>query len=546
MTMTSRAGFVTLAVLLASAQGVFAAAPAVSLVDAVKRGDVKAARTLAGRGHVDARDLDGMTALHWAVQNDSVAMVELLLDAGADVGVANRYGVTPLSLASTNGDAAIMERLLIAGADPDTTVPGGETALMTAARTGRPETLKLLLAYGASVNAAEPTRGQTALMWAAAENNAAAVDALIDGGADVHARTIDRRPRSAGAFTQALAGQGGGDPYPASSAVGPTFTALLFAVQAGSLDATRVLLKRGANPNETLPDGTSALVLAAMNSNFELAAYLVDHGAAVDADRQGFTALHQIIRNRRTNIGLTPPPPPTGSLSALALVRKLLASGANPNARMTKDFRDGYRNKFVRIGATPFLLAAKNVDTEMMKVLLAGGADPTLLNADHTNALMVAAGVSMWNPGEDGGTEPGSEPEALEAVKMGFDLGHDINAANDRGETALHGAAYRGANSIVEFLVGKGAKLDAKTENGWVPWTLANGVFTSLFFKEQRATADLLARLMGERGLSTEGLAADPHECWDCARSRTDLTHTQGGRVLPSSAIKKPSAAEKK
>src|SRR5262249_37329869 len=160
-------------------------------------------------------------------------------------------------------------------------------------------------------------------------------------------------------------------------------------------------------------------------------------------------------------------PVSTGNISSIDLVKKLIASGVNVNARMTRDFRDGYRNRLNRVGATAFLLASKNVDTELMKVLLAAGADPLLPNADKTTPLMVAAGVDLWNPGEDGGTTPESEPEALEAVKMLVKLGHDVNAANDRGETALHGAAYRGANTIVQYLVDQGAKLDARSQQGW-------------------------------------------------------------------------------
>ena len=173
-------------------------------------------------------------------------------------------------------------------------------------------------------------------------------------------------------------------------------------------------------------------------------------------------------------------------------MKKLLAYGANVNARMTKDFRDGYRNRLNRVGATPMLLASKNVDTELMRVLVAAGADPKAENADKTTPLMVAAGLDVWNPGEDGGSSPDQEPEALEAVKMLVELGNDVNAMNDRGETAMHGAAYRGANTIVQFLADRGAKLDVRSKQGWTPWTIANGVFYTLFFKEQHQTADYL------------------------------------------------------
>jgi hypothetical protein len=219
-------------------------------------------------------------------------------------------------------------------------------------------------------------------------------------------------------------------------------------------------------------------------------------------------------------------------------VKKLLAKGANVNAVMMRDFRDGYRNRLNRVGATPFLLAAKSVDTELMRILLDAGADPLRTNADKTTPLMVAAGVDMWNPGEDGGATPDHEPEALQAVKLLVELGNDVNAVNDRGETALHGAAYRGANTIVKYLVEQGAKLDARSKQGWTPWTIANGVFYSLFFKEQRPTAEYLAQLMSERGISTEGMADDGRACFDCGRNNRVSRDAEGNRVAqPAPAV---------
>ncbi len=523
--------------------GLGAAGGDIPLIDAVKRADTGAVRTLLVQKSADVNQtaLDGSTALHWAVQKDSVDIVDQLLRAGANVKATNRYDVTPLTLACTNGNFAIVERLLKAGADANTALPGGETVLMTAARTGKPDVIKALLAYGADPNKKESSRGQTALMWAAAEDNAAAIKVLMEAGADINARTGAAASSAAapagragrpganggGVFTGAV---GGAEPMTAQPGR-PAFSALLFAVQLGKMGSVRALVDGGASVNDALPDGTSALVLATMNGNWELGAYLVDRGADVDAAKQGFTALHQITRIRRTNIGFLPPPPGTGKISSLDLINKLIAKGANVNARMTRDFRDGYRNRLNRVGATPFLLAAKNVDTEVMKVLLAAGADPKLPNADRTTPLMVAAGVDLWNPGEDGGTTPESEPEALEAVKMLIALGNDVNATNDRGETALHGAAYRGANTIAQYLVDQGAKLDVRSNQGWTPWTIANGVFYSLFFKEQRGTADYLAKLMADRGISTEGMADDGRTCFDCGRNNRLLRNADGTRV---------------
>jgi ankyrin repeat protein len=521
------------------------AARDVPLIDAVKKGDTAGTRTLLQKkADVNATELDGSTALHWAVHRDSVELVDQLIRAGADVKATNKYGVPPLALACSNGSLPIVERLLKAGADANTALPGGETVLMTAARTGKPEVVKALLAYGADPNAKESSRGQTALMWAAAENNAAAIKVLAEAGADVKTRTgggtAERAQpaQRAGVFTGAVNAGAAGAAGMAAGGGRPSWAALHFAVQLGQIDAARALLEAGADVNDALADGTSPLVLATQNGHWELGAFLVDQGADVNASKQGWTALHQISRIRRTNVGFLPPPVGKGNMSSLDLVKKLLASGADVNAKMTRDFRDGYRNRLNRVGATAFLLASKNDDLELMKVLLAGGANPLTPNADRTTPLMVAAGVDLWNPGEDGGTLPGDEPESLEAVKLLVELGNDVNAANDRGETALHGAAYRGANTIVKYLVEKGAKLDVRSNQGWTPWTIANGVFYTLFFKEQRTTADYLEKLMAERGISTAGMADDGRACFDCGRNTRVSRDAEGNRI----AIQAPAA----
>ncbi len=537
---------VALGVIVSGALPVAAAPTDASLLTAARSGDIAAVRAqLEQSADIDARTVDGMSALHWAVRHDSVEMTELLIAAGADVGATNRYGVTPLTLASTNGNEPIVSRLLAAGADPNTRLEGGETVLMTAARTGRVEVIYTLLSAGADPNARDDVRGQTALMWAAAENNAAAVSALIAGGAAVSARTGDLTTEdTGGVFSRAVG-------LTKSADSGPSFTALLFAVQRGQFEATRALLAAGADVNDTFPDGTSALVLAAMNGQFDLGVFLIDQGANVNAAEQGWNALHQTVRLRRTNIGHMPPPEGRGNMSNMDLIHKLLAAGIDVNAPMTADFRDGYRNRLNRFGATPFLLASKNVDTQVMQVLLDSGADPLIPNADLTTPLMVAAGVDMWNPGEDGGATVEDEPEALEAVKMLVALGNDVRAANDRGETALHGAAYRGAPSIVNYLVEQEAELDARSVQGWTPWTIANGVFYSLFYKEQPQTADRLEELMAARGMSTDGMADALRTCFDCGRNLGNARGEDGRRVaqptpdgVPSQASDEPDTQE--
>jgi ankyrin repeat protein len=472
------------------------------LVAAVKQGDATSVRTLLKqRIDVNAPDGEGTTALHWAAQRDDLTTVDLLIRAGASPKTANRYGITPLFLACTNGNVAIVERLLKAGADPKTSTPGGETALMTAARTGNADVLKMLLAHGADVNARETTRGQTALMWAAAQGNEAAIAILVEAGADVKALShgpsrSDSKgsepsaPQLNSALSRDYSRRGRIDAY----------TPLLFAARAGHTAAVRALLDAGAGVNETGPDGASALVIAAINAHWELGAFLLDRGADPNAAAQGWTALHQVVRTRTLSIGQFPHPVPTGRLSSMDFAKKLIAQGADVNARMTKDFFDGYRGRFNRIGATPLLLAAKGADGDMMRFLAANGADARLTNANNATILQVAAGVDMFYVNEDSGTNE----DGLEAVKVAIELGSDVNAANDRGDTALHGAAARGSTPIVQLLVDKGARLDAKNKRGFTPVQVANGDENTGTFQRRPETVALFRELMTARGISVD------------------------------------------
>ncbi len=445
----------------------------VSLVDAAKRGDTATVQALiAKKVEVNGTEADGTTALHWAVHRNDARMVDLLIRQGARVQATNRYSVTPLYLAAVNGNAAIAERLLAAGASANTMMPDGETALMTAARTGSVETVKTLLARGARVNDTELSKGQDALMWAAAENNPDVVRVLVEAGADIQARS------RGGAFT----------PY-------------LFAVRGGHIEASRALIDAGADVNQALPDGTSAIVLAVMNAHYELAAFLLDKGADPNADGQGWTALHQIAWSRRHNAGFNlPGPVATGGLDSLDLVRKLVQRGANVNARVKKEPRDGNRNQLNRIGATAFVMAAKNDDVAMMRALLESHADPSLTTDRGTTALMVAAGVGIWAPGEN----PGTHEEALAAVTLALEVGGGgVNDVDMDGETALHGAVYRGgAIPVIRLLINKGAKLDVRNTKGWLPVTVADGVeYTPNVLKRYPEAAALLRQAMRDRGL---------------------------------------------
>jgi ankyrin repeat protein len=483
------------------------------LLSAVTRAD-RAAATASVKAGADVNVAlpDGSTALHWAVNQNDRQLVKLLLDGGAKADAANRYGATPLALAAENGDAAIIMMLLKAGASASAVQPDGDSPIMIAARTGSPEPLKALIAYGASPNVAND-RGQTPLMWAAAQNNAAAVTTLIETGARIEARTADTGKSAAGSGRQ----------YESTiTTVPPTsFTALLFAVRAGSLDAVRLLLDAGANVNDVLSNGESALVVATANAHWDVADLLLDRGADPNLAGAGWNALHQAVRIRRPNIGFGfPGPIPSGTIDNIEVIKKIIARGADVNARMTQNgMKDGQRNRVIRTGATPFFLAAKNTDVEVMRLLLAAGADATIPNGELSTPLMVAAGLHIWNPGEDGGSLPGQEGEVLDAVKLCVENGNDVNAANHQGWTALHGAAFRGVNVIVDYLVEQGARLDAVTVHGWTPWSIANGLTYSEFYKNQPHTAARLATLMHDRGLSADGPVVDPKVCLDCVRA---------------------------
>ncbi len=393
-----------------------------------------------------AQRADDATALHRAAHDGDSAAVGRLLRAGGEVDAATRHGVTPLALASARGHAAVVETLLGGGADPNRASPQGETPLMVASRTGVVDSVTALLRHGAGagVDAREGWRGQTALMWASAEGHAEVVTPLVAAGADVDARS-----------------DGG-------------FTPLAFAVRAGHADTVEALVGAGADIDLTLPDGTSPLHLAVINAHYDVALQLLGHGADPAAAEPGWTPLHQLVWTRRPNRHYNNPAAfPTGTVTDLELARAFVAHGADVDARQTAEPRDGYRNMLNRNGATPFLLATKAVDVEMMRLLLELGADPLLANEDGTTALLVAAGVGIWSSSES----PGSAGEALEAVKLMVELGDSVTTVDDNGDAALHGAVMRGSSELVLYLLEHGAALNPVNERRWTPLTIAQGIF---------------------------------------------------------------------
>ena len=490
-----------------------AAARPVPLIDAVKNQDAAAVRALlAHKVDVDATEPDGTTALHWAAHLGDVGIVDLLLEAGATVKVANRYGATPFRLAAAKGHGEVIERMLQAGEDPHAVV-NGEPVFMTAARSGSAAAVRVLLeglvdAGGADVNMREPMFDQTALMWAAAAGNTEVVNLLLEFGADITARSAPPGTgldKGAGWVIPRVNDPLGIRTNRDSTSWGIVldglrFTPLMWAARAGHIDTVKTLLDGGAVIDESKPEGTTSLILAIINNHWELAARLLEWGADPNKG-PGYTALHQLAWARRINVDAAfhpGHPEPTGTMDNLELAKRLLAAGVDINAKMTESFKDNMRNRFTRTGATAFMLASKLVDVPLMKLLIANGADPTILNAVNDTPLMVATGVGLHNPGEDAGTEV----ETMAAVQLLLDLGEDIHAVNNSGETALHGASYRGFTPVTQLLVDLGAELEVPNVLGWTPLGIADGKFWAGIYKQQPKIAELLRATYTERGLA--------------------------------------------
>ena len=437
------------------------------IADAVEHRDMDALRTLVKQHvNVNAAQPDGTTALHWAAHWNDLDAVTFLLRSGADPKIANRYGATPLSEAATAGNALMIEALLKAGADPKTlTTADGETVLMTAARAGNADAVKILLEHGADVNARENYKGQTALMWAAAERHPDVVKLLLAHGADWKVRNFDREtkmPKLSAASSVSPIARGG-------------FTAFLFTTREGDIESAKAMLQGGVDINQTDVDNTTALVVSIMNKKYTFAKFLLDHGANPNlADVKGRAALYAAVDMRNEDYSTLPNRKEDDPMPTLEIVKALLDRGANPNMALTKALpgRSGMDSGDTALGdgTTPLIRAAFSGDAAVMRLLLEKGADPKLTLKDGSTALMVAAGVGY----RDKFTR-GTEADALECLKIAMETGLDISQTSTRGETALHGAANRGADTIVQFLVDHGAQLDTKNKQGFTPLDIALG-----------------------------------------------------------------------
>lgn len=548
---------------LAVAPWLFAAAPS-PVADAAMGDDVATLKALiAKKADVNAPQPDGATAIQWAAYKNDLEMADLLLKAGANVKAANHDGATALYLASIHGSAPMIERLLKAGADPNELGPEGETPLMLASRNGNPEAIKVLLDHKADVNAKDKLRGTTALMWATEQNHPEAVKVLIERGADVAAASnVDtkgnraylapniQQRRAQGIDFGRPRGQRNAPPRPQPTAQGEGkdaqaaadeeaafaafgrqsdkdgggLTPLVYAAREDCLECARLLVEAHADVNQTTHYGWTALLTATQNRHYKLATYLLDHGANPNiANNGGWTPLYLAVDNRNIEGGDYPVRKP--DMDHFDYIKLLVEKGANVNARIcgkastaaeckgdSTETRTIFTMQWLyEDGATPFLRAAQSGDVQLMKYLLDHGADPKIKTSQGETALAVAAGIG-W---VDGVTFEWSEAENLEAVKMCLDLGIDVNAADDMGRTALHGAAHKGRVKVIQMLADAGANLDAHDKGSrdtisgamqghtWVPIDYTRGlvrvgVQSAIAHPEAEA---LLAKLMKEKGL---------------------------------------------
>jgi ankyrin repeat protein len=486
------------------------------LVEAAKaRNSAAAVTLLQKRVDPNIAEPDGTTALHWAVRYDEAMLVDRLIKAGANVNAVNRYGVTPIALACESASGAVVEHLLKAGVNANATGPLGETALHTCAHAGNVDSAKALLARGAKVDAGDSWRGQTPLMWAAAQGHAAMVRVLVEAGADVNTRSTVvtwERQRTAEPRDKWLPPGG--------------FTALLLSARAGCVDCVKVLAASGANINEIDPENHTALVLALINGEYDVAGALIDAGIDINiADNVGRTALLAAVDAHTMPTSNRPAPKEADStLSSMDIIQTLLAKGANVNAALRAQLP--YRTKLDRggdgvlgAGTTPLLRAAKAGDTPVIKLLLEKGADPKAATRNGVNAIMMAANVAAREEDMTGRNK--TQKDAIETITLLLAAGTNMNGADNQGRTSVHGAALWGLTDVITFLHKNGANINAPDKRGYTALDYARGLAGGFGFGGTSSvvhepTAKALVELGGIAGTPVPATAgrgsADPQD----------------------------------
>src|SRR5262245_3860406 len=476
-----------------------AAAIDAPVANAVMNGDRDAVRSLLKqKANVNAAQGDGMTALHWAAFRDDLEIAQLLVQNGANVKAGTRNGaLTPIFMAAKNGSPRMIEVLLKGGADANSADVNGTTVLMIASTAGNAEAVQVLLKNGANANAKEKQNGQTALMFAAWENRGAVIRALAAAGADMSVttktmklerETIDENGNPINATANDPDYVRGGDrprgaaaanAEPPGNLIMGGLTALLIAARDGQMDAVQALVESGVDVNQvSAGDRSSSLVISIANGHYAVAKYLVDHGTNPNlVNIDGLSPLWATVNMRYAPISWAPNPRTDQEIDSLILIKALLEHGADANGQTLKRklwfSPTSHDQTWVDPkGSTAFFRAAASSDVDAMKLLVAYGADPNLPSTGGTTPLIVAAGLG-W-VGNFSSNAPG---QWMNAVKFCIEHGADINAVDSKGYTALHGAAIRGDNDLVKYLLEKGAKIDAVTKAGDSVADMANGPF---------------------------------------------------------------------
>jgi ankyrin repeat protein len=473
------------AVVFAGTLGLAAGDPAV--VEAARRGDATAVRALiAKRADVNEPARDGSTALLWAAYHSDLDIVRALVAAGAKTDTPNKYGVTPLIQAGRTGDTPLIDALLKAGANVALAHPDGETAVMSAARAGRGDAVKVLIEAGADVNAMS-YQHETALMWAAAEGHADVVKTLLAAGADADRKTrmttISERKNS---------------DHPTGG-----FTALMYAARNGNVDAVRELIAGGADTKLTNGDGVTAMAIAVVNDRLDLAKLLLELGSDPNDGSLYFAVdMHDATTDMRARDGSRLRADFDNTLTALDLVKVLLDGGANPNKPFIGRLHSSTLCCDADVNASPFFRAAVAADVEVLKLMVAKGAEiewsPTEVKKDVKPGAPAVGGRGNPNVGRtplmvalNGGrgaafaAGPGfdrlgappfrevSNREPVEAIKVLLAAGANPNAKAPDGSTLLHQAVNARQVPIIRALVAAGAKLDAVNKDNLTPLLLA-------------------------------------------------------------------------
>ena len=477
--------------------------------------DLDTVRALLEQGaDANTHGLYDTPALHWLVRIDELETVRLLLKAGADPNNLTGNGVSPLSLAIAEGNPAMVELLLESGAVANALEASGETLLMSAAAVGVVGTAQALLDHGATVDASDAEYAQTALMIAAREGHEDIVALLLSKGANPNAATaIGATPAFVAANSVPGFGFGigiirGGVPADRGrrEPIPGGMTPLHYAARHNQVEVAILLLAAGAKLDAKEANGIWPLLMAISNNNMAMAQFLLKQGALLnDQDWYGRSPIWEAVNVRNLYIHNSTFQNYIEREPVLELITALLNQGVDVNVR-TKE-TPPFRHHLLSItgslewvdftGQTPFLTAAMAGDVTVMKLLLEHGADPHIATFEGTTALMAAAGVN-WVYAQTWTESPES---LLAAVKLCLELGMDVNHANSMGLTALHGAANRGSDNIIAFLVDEGADLSALDKESRSPLDWAKGVFLATHPAESKPTAmALISELLKTQG----------------------------------------------